>query len=309
MQRIVLPCNLLCCIYCNIVFAYFSFLYKIQLVTLICNLGTIIAVVVYQKFGDHLKIAIPKFNSKVAPCFETAKYFLLAEFRKGTQVLSKIITCNGCEGYGRVRILRDNHVDLLICNGIKNFYRDLLESSGISVIPEIALEISTALQQYKNGTLEPEAHVFDLTSIDCEIPHEDLVCWAKEYFESFGYTVKKSNREQPFPIDLTAQIPCPVCSKNIHIAICCGAHTYRIDQDIREFHFVTPTYFDSQVYVYPGQKNIQTFCKDYGIEFIDPNADTEMKPQRQNTIPILKNVIAGHEKAFRINTNSEKNMS
>ena len=88
-----------------------------------------------------MKIAIPKFNSKVAPCFETAKYFLIAEFSKSKQVCSKIITCNGCEGYGRVRFLRDNKIDLLICNGIKNFYRDLLESSGVSVIPEIALEI------------------------------------------------------------------------------------------------------------------------------------------------------------------------
>jgi hypothetical protein len=120
--------------------------------------------------------------------------------------------------------------------------------------------------------------------------------------------VQKSNREQQFPIDLTAEICCPVCSRKINIAICCGAHTYRIDRDIREFHFVTPTYFDSQVYIYPGQQDIKTFCKDYGIEFIDPNADVEMEPQPQNIIPILKNVIAGHEKAFRINTNSEENM-
>jgi predicted Fe-Mo cluster-binding NifX family protein len=231
----------------------------------------------------------------------------MAEFNKGNQLWSEVVACEGCEGYGRVRLLRDHKIDLLICNGIKNFYIDLLESSGISVIYEITLEIKQAIQQFRNGTLEVKSHSSDLTSIPCEIPHQDLVCWTKEFFESYGFKVQKSAREQHFPIDLTAVFQCPVCSKKIHVAICCGAHTYRIDRDIQEFHFVTPTYFDSQVYVYPGREDLQQYCQDYGIELIDPNVDVEFEKQHtKNLIPILKNVILGHEKAFSQNAHKKK---
>lgn len=247
-----------------------------------------------------MKIAIPKFDSKVAPCFETASYFFVAEIENGQEVWSQIVSCAGCEGYGRVRLLRDNKIDLIICNGIKNFYQDLLESSGIAVIPETTSDIKIVFEKFLTGELKHEKPKPDLTSLGCDIPHEDLVCWAREFFENHGYQVEKTTRGQPFPIDLIAEIQCPVCCKKIKVAICCGAHTYRIDREIREFHFVAPTHFDSQVYVYPGRSDVEKYCQDYGIELIDPDADLEhQSEQGQNLIPILQNPINGHEKIFR----------
>ncbi|MEW5993553.1 MAG: NifB/NifX family molybdenum-iron cluster-binding protein [Candidatus Zixiibacteriota bacterium] len=243
-------------------------------------------------------VAVPKYNEAIAPRFEVARYFLICVVEGGQQLSSRIFDCStGCEGFGRVRLLRDKHADVLICNGIKSFYRDLLEASGVTVIPNVTLPVSEAMQLYLAGQLQPATTIMESCSPATGIPHEDLVCWARELFESNGYSVRAS--ESPFPIDLIAEITCPVCRKPVRVAICCGAHTYRTDQEIRELHRVAASDFHAQVYVHPGTPAISRCCQEYGVQLIDP--DTELKTcHRRNaqTIPVLAAPVPGHERAF-----------
>jgi predicted Fe-Mo cluster-binding NifX family protein len=244
-------------------------------------------------------VAVPTFDEAIAPRFEVARRFLIVRLEGGKELSSKLIDCAGCEGFGRVRLLREHDVDVLICNGIKSFYRDLLAASEITVIPNVTLPAHEALRQFADGQLQPVAvSAADSSALLDKIPHEDLVCWAKELFEAHGYRVSVAADRAPFPIDLVAEILCPVCQKPVRVAICCGSHTYRSEQEIRQLHRVAVADYHAQVYVHPGSPPIQTCCRQYGIELIDPDAELA-GPKRLtgNAIPVLRGPVSGHDRA------------
>ncbi len=244
------------------------------------------------------KVAIPILDNDVAPCFEVAHYFVIAEIANGKQISKAIMECEGCEGYGRVKFLINNNVNILVCNGIKLFYQDLLNISGLKVISNVANSIESALKDYLSGRLIQEEYSAETVDLSPEIPHEDLVCWAQEFFESNGYIVSLRPDYLPFLIDLVAEIACPLCKKSIKVGICCGAHTYRTAHELKEFHHIAPNEFHVKVYVYPFNPGIYQTCSEYGIELIDPNSkdDYLFKPHTDK-IPVLRNPINGHEKA------------
>lgn len=252
-------------------------------------------------------VAIPVLDNDVAPCFEVAHRFVLVEIKDGIRDQEAVQRCSGCEGYGPVKFLLANRVNILICNGIKLFYKDLLNISGIEVISDIADSVENALEAYLSGSFARQAKVSDSAESGSEIPHGDLVCWARELFESNGYTVFHKPGHLPFLIDLVAEIPCPLCRKNIRVGICCGAHTYRVANEIIEFHHIAPNEFNAKVYVYPSNPGICKTCGEYGIELIDPNAeDKYVYRKTAEKIPVLRNPVAGHEKAC-MSLSEEKN--
>jgi predicted Fe-Mo cluster-binding NifX family protein len=244
------------------------------------------------------KVAIPILENDVAPCFEVAHYFAVIEITDGRQTSRTVLTCSGCEGYGRVRFLMDNKIDLLICNGIKLFYRDLVEISGLKVISDIAGSVESALAGYISGKLQRRRYPDRSIDLSTEIPHDDLVCWARELFESNGYEILSRPDRLSFLIDLVAVTNCPLCRKSIKVGVCCGAHTYRLVDEIMEFHHVAPNEFHVKVYVYPSSPEVCEICTEYGIELIDPNSEDDLlfKPPADR-IPVLRNPVRGHEKA------------
>jgi len=243
-------------------------------------------------------VAIPKYKDAVAPCFETASFILISRLEQKKEVSSSIITCTGCEGFGRVRIIQNNDAEVLICNGIKGFYREILESAGVTVIDNVAASIQSALDQFLQGRLKPKPRTDELAETTCSIPHKDLVCWAKELFESHGYHVTLASEKAPFPIDMIARIECPLCGKNISVAVCCGAHMYRIDNEIREFHHSASSGYQAEVYIHPDHPSVEKRCQEFGIQMIDPNADTANQDRTvTGRIPLLSYPIPGHEKA------------
>jgi predicted Fe-Mo cluster-binding NifX family protein len=257
-----------------------------------------------------MKIAIPTYADNIAPCFEAAGFFTLVSTRDNIPVSSKPIACSGKEGYFRVRLLQVHSVDVLICNGIKSLYRDMLTGSGIEVIRGVTGPAASALAEFLNGELKAESYSADEISPPCEIPRDELIAWTKDYFTSCGYRVSPGPGEDAILVDLVAEIECPLCGKLVRVAICCGAHTYRADLEIREFHHATLSGFNARVYVYPGDVAIATNCREFGIEFIDPksaSACTEI--QSQQPIPALAGPVSGHEKAFRGNADGHSGKS
>lgn len=246
-----------------------------------------------------MKIAIPTYADNIAPCFEAAGFFTLVSTRDNIPVSSKPITCSGKEGYFRVRLLQVHSVDVLICNGIKGFYRDMLTGSGIEVIRGVSGPAARALAEFLNGELKAESYSADEISPPCEIPRDELIAWTTDYFTSCGYRVSPGPGEDVILVDLVAEITCPLCGKPVRVAICCGAHTYRADLEIREFHHATLSGFNARVYVYPGDAAIATNCREFGIEFIDPKqAGSYAEIQSKQPIPALAGPVSGHEKAF-----------
>jgi predicted Fe-Mo cluster-binding NifX family protein len=249
-------------------------------------------------------IAIPEFENKVAPCFESATCFVIAKVENGRTVSIIKSDCIGCEGFERVRILRNNHVSILICNGIKNFYMHLIQAYGILVIRNISLPINEAIALHIPEKLKPEVASTDFSVAAVTIPLDDLICWTKDLFQSHGYKIFEGESAAPFPIDLVAEINCPVCKKPIRVAICCGAHAYRVDQEIKELHHVACTDFHSHIYIHPATPDIARLCEEYGIELIEPGIEHEPYSKSIGKIPILKKIIPGHEMAWKIDNNS-----
>jgi predicted Fe-Mo cluster-binding NifX family protein len=243
-------------------------------------------------------IAVPKFRDSVAPCFEAAKYFVLVTAGSDSISEQTIKECFGCEGFGRVQLMRDKKVDILICNGIKGFYRDLLKASGVQVYPNVAGPISEVLRRYAVGELAPDESDEEPLDAAPVIPLEDLVCWTRELFTAHGYAVQPGETVAPFPVDLVAEIECPVCHKPVRVAICCGAHTYRRTDEIRELHQVASATYHACVYVHSATPQIERCCREYGIELVDPDARFAARDHpSKGGIPILQGAVAGHEKA------------
>jgi predicted Fe-Mo cluster-binding NifX family protein len=244
-------------------------------------------------------IATPKYGKMIAPCFETATDFLIAVAQDNRIILSRQVACAGCKGFSRISLLNENSVNVLICSGIKAFYQNLLLASDIKVISSVNLEAEKAIELFLAGNLGSTQADDDEISRPL-VPLDDLVCWSKDILSAKGFRVRTGLDDMPFPIDFLAEINCPRCGKSIMVAVCCGAHAYKTEYELREFDRVSRTReFHSRVYVHPYSESIGALCRDLGIELIDPFADrNERDACHPGAIPFLKIPIIGHEMAF-----------
>jgi len=245
-----------------------------------------------------VKIAIPQLGDQVAPRFDVARSMLMAAVDQGRVVWSKAVECDGPEGYRRVRLLRIHQVTVLICGGINTSYRDLLVASGVAVIPKYSGTVQDAIDDYLCGRISAEVCVPDEAARHRAVPHEQLVEQARSLFQSCGYQVAPGPGPDAFLIDLVAVIECPVCHLPVRVAVCCGAHTYRADQEISEFHHATRSGYHARAYICPRQSAVWECCREYGIEPLDPSAEPSIDHvKRANRIPLLRGPVPGHERA------------
>jgi predicted Fe-Mo cluster-binding NifX family protein len=89
----------------------------------------------------------------VAPCLEyctTMAIFTLTDSGAGWQVDFPL---RSREPLDRVRLLRDQKVDSLICGGTQTFYEDMLEASGIKVISWVSGFVEELLALHLRGEL------------------------------------------------------------------------------------------------------------------------------------------------------------
>jgi hypothetical protein len=174
----------------------------------------------------------------------------------------------------------------------------MLMSSGLKVISGVSGSIDTALKSYCRGDLNSFELEASGPAVTEEIQHEVLVCWTRDLFRCHGYDVISGPEEESLLVDLVARIRCPVCCRPVRVAICCGAHTYRPDQEIRRFHHTTPTGYDAHVYIHPGSPAIANCCHEYGIELITPDSEfSDQDALDSGRLPILRQLVQGHEKA------------
>jgi len=91
----------------------------------------------------------------VAPCFEyctTMAIFTVAESGSVDQVDFPL---SSREPFDRVRLLRNQGVDAVICGGMQEVYEDLLRISGFQVISWVSGYVEDLLRTYLRGDLLP----------------------------------------------------------------------------------------------------------------------------------------------------------
>ncbi len=249
-----------------------------------------------------MKVAIPRFGDDIAPWFDVASHFVIYTIEKDQSILSEVFICSGSSGMNRVQKLQEYKVDILICGSISNKYKHLLQTHGVTVINQVTGPAENAIEAFLHGELcgaevEP---VFQLTAEHAY--HHDLVQRAYEIFSGNGYKVSGGADVAPFPIDLIAEAPCPVCKKNVRLAICCGMHTYRADEEVREFHYVAGDAFNAMIYLHEVTPELEKACSDFGIFLLDPERLTVRQDTdaEETDLPLVKLPLNGHQECALI---------
>ena len=244
------------------------------------------------------RIAITCFGEEIAPCFDTARRFRFWEIVNNKAKEYRELAEEEIGGLQRVRLLRRNRVQVLICNGIENRYREMLEADGCQVVDGIIGSATDALFGYLAGRIKPISRDETLTPGQVQPHTADLVAWTENLFRSLGWKTRRSTQTSLLPVDLVAQRDCPICGKPVNAAICCGAHAYRINEEILELKRITATGYNVRVYVHHTVPGIERICSDFEIELLDPDdfIGSKKDPKRYGVLPPLKGAIPGHEK-------------
>ena len=102
-----------------------------------------------------MRVAIPRMGEMVAPCFEycaTMAIFTIAANRVVDQIDFPL---RSRDPFDRVRLLRDQEVNTLICGGMQDIFEDLVRASGFEVISWVSGPVEDLLNMYLRGQLVP----------------------------------------------------------------------------------------------------------------------------------------------------------
>jgi len=102
----------------------------------------------------------------VAPCFEYCSAMAIFTITGGRVVEQVDFPLRSRDPFDRVRLLRDQGVDTVICGGMQDIYEDLVRASGFEVISWVSGVVEDLLEMYLRGQLvagaelpEPESGV------------------------------------------------------------------------------------------------------------------------------------------------------
>jgi len=77
----------------------------------------------------------------------------------GTIVDQFDIALRSRDPFDRVRLLREQHVDTIICGGIQKTYGEALRATGIRVVSWVSGSVDDLLALFMSGQLTPGAEV------------------------------------------------------------------------------------------------------------------------------------------------------
>jgi predicted Fe-Mo cluster-binding NifX family protein len=104
-------------------------------------------------------IAIPLFNTRVAPRFDCARKFLLAEIDGPQSWRPRWVTIDSGPVRKRIQQISDLNISTVICGGIDTESARLLQFSNITIIAWVAGEAEDAVNCLLQGELESGAMV------------------------------------------------------------------------------------------------------------------------------------------------------
>jgi predicted Fe-Mo cluster-binding NifX family protein len=102
-----------------------------------------------------VKVAIPRMGESVAPCFEYCATMAIFTIADGAVTEQVDFPLRSQDPFDRVRLLRDQQVDTIICGGVQNTYADVLRTSGFQVISWVSGAVDSLLGLFLRGQLVP----------------------------------------------------------------------------------------------------------------------------------------------------------
>lgn len=100
-----------------------------------------------------MKVAIPRSGEDVAPCVGHCALMTIYTVTEGHVTNQVEFPLRSKEPFDRVRLLRDQGVDTIICGGVQDVLEECLRGSGIEVISWVTGSVDTLLELYLRGQL------------------------------------------------------------------------------------------------------------------------------------------------------------
>jgi len=100
-----------------------------------------------------MKVALPVWNGRISPVFDTAQRFVVVEFEGGEEVSRDSLVIPGIHFYDKARRLKEEGVDVLICGAISNHAVSVVCANGIRVIPWVSGNADEVLDSFISGAL------------------------------------------------------------------------------------------------------------------------------------------------------------
>jgi predicted Fe-Mo cluster-binding NifX family protein len=91
----------------------------------------------------------------VAPCFEYSAAIAVFTIEDGTVTDRIDFPLRSREPFDRVRLIRDQHVDTIVCGGVQEIYENSLRAGGIEVISWVSGTVDDLLELFLRGQLIP----------------------------------------------------------------------------------------------------------------------------------------------------------
>jgi predicted Fe-Mo cluster-binding NifX family protein len=91
----------------------------------------------------------------IAPCLEYSATIAVFTVEDGVIVDQIDFPIRSREPLDRLRLLRDQCVDTIICGGVQDVYEDLVRASGIRLISWVSGNIEDLLNLFLRGQLVP----------------------------------------------------------------------------------------------------------------------------------------------------------
>lgn len=100
-----------------------------------------------------MKIAIPVWDKRLSPVFDTASRLLVVEIEDQKEASRFEIILEEQDLPRRCLRIHNLGIDILICGAISRSYSRMLTASGVDIIPEISGHTDEVLEAYLQGTL------------------------------------------------------------------------------------------------------------------------------------------------------------
>jgi predicted Fe-Mo cluster-binding NifX family protein len=100
-----------------------------------------------------MKIAIPVYNGNVSNVFDFANRLLILEFADGKEA-NRIEIDLDKSLPKRADQLESQGIDVLLCGAVSQLLANMVEASGIEIMPYITGNVETVIDAYKTGKLK-----------------------------------------------------------------------------------------------------------------------------------------------------------
>ena len=100
-----------------------------------------------------MKVAVPAWNDRVSPVFDTARLLLLVEFEDGIEVARAEKAIGRIPLPRRAAALAELNVDVLLCGAVSRPFSAMLSGAGIKVVPFVTGGINEVLNAFVEGRL------------------------------------------------------------------------------------------------------------------------------------------------------------